>query len=116
MLIFGSASADGYSLIAEAWVLELLHHTHRHTVDLDPAVHRSRTGPTHRRNTEMTTTTTANVGTQQGRRTVSGVRRLALAVGSLLAAIGSRWNAFAKAGQLGPDHERSIGRHTGARI
>jgi hypothetical protein len=62
------------------------------------------------------TTTTSNLGTRQEQGTVSGVRRLALAVGSLLAAIGSRWNAFAEAGQLGPDHERSIGRHTGARI
>jgi hypothetical protein len=62
------------------------------------------------------TTTAATVDTQQGRAAVSGVRRLALAAGSFLAAIGARWNAFAEAGQLGPDREREIGRHTGARI
>ena len=62
------------------------------------------------------TTTTANVGTKQERTAVSRIRRLALAAGSLLAAIGSRWNAFAEAGQLGPEREREIGRHTGARI
>ncbi len=62
------------------------------------------------------TTTTANVGTQQEQAAVSRARRLALAAGSFLAAIGSRWNAFAEAGQMGPDAERSIGRHTGARI
>ena len=62
------------------------------------------------------TTTAATVDTQQEGAAVSGVRRLALAAGSLLAAIRSRWNAFAEAGQLGPDREREIGRHTGARI
>ena len=62
------------------------------------------------------TTTTATVGTQQEGAAVSRVRRLALATWSLLAAMGSRWNAFAEAGQLGPDAEREIGRHTGARI
>ena len=62
------------------------------------------------------TTTTATVGTKQEGSAVSWVRRLALAAGSILAAVGSRWNAFAEAGQLGPDAEREIGRHTGARI
>jgi hypothetical protein len=62
------------------------------------------------------TTTTATVGTKQEGATVSRVRRLALAAGSILAAVGSLWNAFAEAGQLGPDAEREIGRHTGARI
>ena len=62
------------------------------------------------------TTTTAKVGTQQEHAVVSRLRRLAIAAGSFLAAIGSRWNDFAEAGQLGPDREREIGRHTGARI
>ena len=62
------------------------------------------------------TTTTAKAGTQQQQGTVKPLRRLALAAGSFLAAIGSRWNDFAEAGQLGPDREREIGRHTGARI
>ena len=62
------------------------------------------------------TTTTATVGTKQEGAVVSWVRRLALAAGSFLAAIGARWKSFAEAGQLGPDAERSIGRHTGARI
>ena len=64
----------------------------------------------------MTATTTSDLGTRQEHGTVSRLRRMALAAGSVLAAIGSRWNAFVEAGQLGPDAERSIGRHTGARI
>lgn len=62
------------------------------------------------------TATTSDLGTRLGQRTVPRIRRLALAAGSLCAAIGSRWNAFVEAGQLGPDAERSISRHTGARI
>jgi hypothetical protein len=62
------------------------------------------------------TATTSNLDTLREPTTVPRVRRLALAAGSLLAAIGSRLNAFVEAGQLGPDAERSIGRHTGARI
>ena len=62
------------------------------------------------------TTTTAKVGTRQEQAMVSRIRRLALAAGSLFAAIGSRWDDFAEAGQLGPDREREIGRHSGARI
>lgn len=62
------------------------------------------------------TATTSNLGTRLGQRTVPRVRRLALAAGSFLAAIGSRWNAFVESGQLGPDAERLISRHTGGRI
>ena len=62
------------------------------------------------------TATTSGLGTRSGRITVARVRRLALAVGTLLRAIGSRWNSFVEAGQLGPDAKRSISRHTGARI
>ena len=62
------------------------------------------------------TATTSNIGTRLGHGTVGSVRRLALAVGSFLAAIGSRWSAFVEAGQFGPDAEKSISRHTGARI
>jgi hypothetical protein len=62
------------------------------------------------------TATTSNLDTLREQTTVPRIRRLALAAGSFLAAIGSRWNAFVDAGQLGPDAERSIGRHTGARI
>ena len=62
------------------------------------------------------TTSAATVRAQHEQAAVSRVRRLALAAGSFLAAIGSRWNSFAEAGQLGPDREREIGRHTGARI
>lgn len=62
------------------------------------------------------TATTSNIGTRLGRDTVLSVRRIALAAGSILGAIGSRWNAFVDSGQLGPDAERSISRHTGARI
>lgn len=62
------------------------------------------------------TATTSNLDSRAGHGTVARVRRRALAAGSFLAAIGSRWNAFVDAGQLGPDAERSISRHTGARI
>ncbi len=62
------------------------------------------------------TSTTTELGTRQGQRTGLRVRRMALAVGSLLGAIGSRWNDFVDSGQFGPDAERSISRHTGARI
>jgi hypothetical protein len=61
------------------------------------------------------TATTSNLDTLREPRTLPRFRRLVLAAGSLLAAIGSRWSAFVDAGQLGPDAERSIGRHTGAR-
>jgi hypothetical protein len=62
------------------------------------------------------TATTSDLDTRRALGAVPRARRLALAAGWLLAAIGSRWNAFVEAGQLGPDVERSIGRHTGARI
>ena len=62
------------------------------------------------------TATTPNLDTPLEPITIPRGRRLALAAGSLRTAIGSRWNAFVEAGQLGPDAERSIGRHTGARI
>jgi hypothetical protein len=62
------------------------------------------------------TSTTSEIGTRQGQGTMRRLRRTALMVGSLLAAIGSRWNDFVESGQLGPDAERTIGRHTGARI
>ena len=64
----------------------------------------------------MTTTAASIYSAEQGRTVNLLVRRLARAAGSLLAAIGSRWNAFAEGGQLGPHREREIGRHTGARI
>ena len=62
------------------------------------------------------TATTSNLDTRRGQGTLARLRRLALATGSFLAAIGARWNDFVDAGQLGPDAERSISRHTGARI
>jgi hypothetical protein len=60
--------------------------------------------------------TTTDLDMQRGQGIVPLVRRLALATGSVLAAIGSAWSRFADAGQMGPDVERSISRHTGARI
>lgn len=62
------------------------------------------------------TATTSNIGTRRGQGTLARVWRLALAVGSILSAIGSRWNDIVDASQLGPDADRSISRHTGARI
>lgn len=41
---------------------------------------------------------------------------LAKAAGSLLGAIGSRWNDFVDAGQFGPSAGTVISRHTGGRI
>ena len=62
------------------------------------------------------TATTSNLDTLREQGTLRRVRRLAMAARSFLAAIGSRWSDFVEAGQLGPDVERSMGRHTGARI
>jgi hypothetical protein len=62
------------------------------------------------------TATTSNIGTRRGQGMVLALRRMVLAGGWLLAAIGAGWKAFAEAGQMGPDTERSISRHTGARI
>ena len=62
------------------------------------------------------TATTTSIGTRRGQGTIHIVRRMALAAGSLAAGVGARWNAFAESGQLGPDPERSISRHTGGRI
>ena len=44
------------------------------------------------------------------------VQRLAVAGGSIVAGICSRWAAIVDAGQLGPGREASVSRHTGARI
>lgn len=60
--------------------------------------------------------TTSHLDTRPARRAVARLRRPAMIAGWFLAAIGSRWSTFVEAGQLGPDAERSIGRHTGARI
>lgn len=62
------------------------------------------------------TATTSNLDARRGQGTVQLFRRLALAAGSVLGAIGSGWSRFVDAGQMGPDVERSISRHTGARI
>ena len=62
------------------------------------------------------TATTSGIGTQTQRETFARIRRLALAVGAFLGAIGSRWSDFVDAGQLGSDPEATISRHTGARI
>lgn len=63
-----------------------------------------------------TTATTTPVGTRRDRAAFVRIRRLARAAGSILGAIGSRWNDFVDAGQLGPSAEMLTGRHTGARI
>jgi hypothetical protein len=44
------------------------------------------------------------------------VGRLAQATASVLGAIGSRWNDFVDAGQLGPSADTVTSRHTGGRI
>ena len=60
--------------------------------------------------------TTSHPDTRRERSTVARLRRPAMIARSYLADIAARWNAFVEAGQLGPDREREIGRHTGARI
>lgn len=62
------------------------------------------------------TATTSKVSTRRGHAAGRFVWRMATAAGSIAAAIGSGWHAFVDAGQLGPDRERTISRHTGARI
>lgn len=62
------------------------------------------------------TATTSILGTRRGAATLAHVRRLVRGAGSILAAIGARWNDFADSGQLGPSAESAISRHTGSRI
>jgi hypothetical protein len=64
----------------------------------------------------MTATTTSNLDGRRALGRTSPLRRVARATAHLMAAIGARWSDFVDAGQLGPDAERTIGRHTGARI
>ena len=61
------------------------------------------------------TTASTTAGTHRGRAAL-GARRLARAFGSVLEAIGSRWNDLVAAGQLGPSADTVTSRHTGARI
>jgi hypothetical protein len=62
------------------------------------------------------TATTSNVDTLTSHSAITFAKRLAAVAGSIAAAVGLRWHAFAEAGQLGPDRERTLSRHTGARI
>lgn len=62
------------------------------------------------------TATTSNLDTRRGQGAMQLVRRMPLAIGSLLRAISSRWDDIVEAGQLGPADQASISRHTGARI
>lgn len=64
----------------------------------------------------MTATTTPNIGTRRDQATLAHIRRLARAAGSVLATIGSRWNDFVDASQLGPSADVVTSRHTGGRI
>lgn len=62
------------------------------------------------------TATTSPIGIRRGRTALVRIRSLGRAAGSVLAAIGSRWNDFVDSGQLGPGANSVISRHTGARI
>lgn len=62
------------------------------------------------------TAITTNIGTRRGQAALGHTRRLAHVAGSLLKAIGSRWNDFVDAGQLGPSADAVSSRHTGGRI
>jgi hypothetical protein len=62
------------------------------------------------------TSITTSPGTGRGQRVIYLVRRLALGAGWLAAGIGSRWNAFADSGQLGPSPYQELSRRTGARF
>lgn len=62
------------------------------------------------------TATTSNLQTRRGQAAILRIRRLALAAGSLLRAIGSRWHDIVEAGQLGPSVQASDNRHAGSRI
>lgn len=62
-----------------------------------------------------TTSTAANLRTRQASPS-SPIRRMATALGSLLAGVGARWSAIVDTGQLGPDAERDLSRWTGGRI
>lgn len=62
------------------------------------------------------TTTTTSLAIRRGAATLAHVRRMARGAGSILAAMGARWNDFADSGQLGPSAESAMSRHTGSRI
>jgi hypothetical protein len=62
------------------------------------------------------TASTSTLDTRLAHGSILLVRRSALAAGSLLRAIGSRWHDIVEAGQLGPDSSAAMSRHTGARI
>lgn len=62
------------------------------------------------------TATTSTLRSGRGRAAFGHIRGLARVAGSLLSAIGSRWNDFVDAAQLGPGAESVTSRHTGARI
>ena len=64
----------------------------------------------------MAATTTINRGTPRWQRVFHVMRRMTLGVSSLVLGIGSRWDAFADAGRLGPGPDQHISRHTGGRI
>jgi hypothetical protein len=63
-----------------------------------------------------TVSSTTPAGTERDRVAHVSTARLAQTAGSLLRAIGSRWNALVDAGQLGPSTETMTSRHTGGRI
>ena len=66
--------------------------------------------------TTATASSTTTVDTRRDRAAFVHIARLAQAAGSVLGAIGSRWNDFVDAGQLGPSAGTATSRHTGGRI
>jgi hypothetical protein len=62
------------------------------------------------------TAITAKLSNRRASAVAERVRRLGGVAGSFLVAIGSRWNDLVDGGQLGPNADTVISRHTGARI
>ena len=62
------------------------------------------------------TATTTRLTIPRRRSANAALRRLVGVLRSAGQAAGAAWSAFAESGQLGPDAEMSVGRHTGARV
>lgn len=66
--------------------------------------------------TATTNPTTATPATTVGPRSAAAIRRAAGWIVAAWDGLRERWTSFALEGQLGVDHDVSLGRHTGARI
>lgn len=62
------------------------------------------------------TATASTPSTDSSTRTVERLSRAPLGIRDMASAIAARWHRLVQVGQLGPDDETVVGRHTGARV